>query len=267
MVDDPTTPTEDWKSGLSDELKSNPSLEGIKDLTGLTTAYIDTKKMVGDSIRVPEKDAKPEEWDKSLYSKIGWPEKVEGYSRIDKSGMKEGEWGWNDDFEKGWYDICHKNRLNNKQANAMLQDLNGRQIETFKAEKLEDEKTFGESKAKLESEFGNSLPGKLEQAKRFIATNADSEFVEKINNNGWGEDPGFLRMMIKISDQHVEDHSISVQRGVSGLTSTPEQIKEKIAELQKDERHKDPYHIKHGEVIKELADLHKMLVPKQAAPL
>lgn len=265
MADPITPPADDWKAGLAEDIRSNPSLDGIADVGALAKSFIDTKQMVGDSIRVPAADAKPEEWDKTLYSKIGWPEKQDGYSRIDKTTMKDGEWGWNEAFENKWYEIAHKNRLNNKQANAMLQDLNGNQIETFKSEQVEAEQKLTEAKAKMETEFGNSLPAKLEQAKRFITNNADAAFVEQINNNGWGDNPGFLSMMIKISDQHVEDHSISVQRGVSGLTSTPEAIKAQIAEIQKSPEHLDPNNVKHPETIKRLTELHKMLVPTKAA--
>ncbi len=46
-----------WREGLSDELKDNASLTDIKDLNGLAKRFIDTKKMVGDSMRMPTSDA------------------------------------------------------------------------------------------------------------------------------------------------------------------------------------------------------------------
>ena len=63
-------PLADWKNSLSTELQNNDSIKSLKDITALAQSFIDTKRMVGESIRI-NKDMKPEELDKNLYSKIG----------------------------------------------------------------------------------------------------------------------------------------------------------------------------------------------------
>ena len=52
--------TQDWKSGLPDELKTAPALQDVKDVAGLAKAFVETKAFVGSSIRPPGPDASPE---------------------------------------------------------------------------------------------------------------------------------------------------------------------------------------------------------------
>lgn len=51
----------DWKEGLPDELKVNPAIKDFKDVPALVESYIQTKGMVGSSVRPPGPDAAPEE--------------------------------------------------------------------------------------------------------------------------------------------------------------------------------------------------------------
>ena len=46
--------TTDWKASLSDEIRSDKSLENIKDIEGLAKSYVHAQKLVGsDKIPVP----------------------------------------------------------------------------------------------------------------------------------------------------------------------------------------------------------------------
>ncbi len=63
----------DWKEGLPDELKVNPALKDFKDVTSLAESYVQTKHLVGSSIRPPGPDAGPDaivEFTKKLGEKI-----------------------------------------------------------------------------------------------------------------------------------------------------------------------------------------------------
>jgi len=55
------TQTGEWKSGLSEELKTAPALKDIKDVASLAKAFVDTKGLVGSSIRPPGPDATQEQ--------------------------------------------------------------------------------------------------------------------------------------------------------------------------------------------------------------
>lgn len=51
----------DWKSGLPEEIATAPALKDVKDVASLAKAFIDTKAYVGQSLRPPGPDAKPED--------------------------------------------------------------------------------------------------------------------------------------------------------------------------------------------------------------
>jgi len=59
IVDTPVSV--DWRDSLSQELRDNPSLADVKDLNGLAQRFIDTKQMVGGSLRMPTDDAPAED--------------------------------------------------------------------------------------------------------------------------------------------------------------------------------------------------------------
>lgn len=61
-MSEPTNPDPAaWKSGLPEELKTAPALKDVKDVASLAKAFIDTKALVGGSLRPPGPDAKPED--------------------------------------------------------------------------------------------------------------------------------------------------------------------------------------------------------------
>lgn len=54
---------DDWKESLPEELRDAPSLRDIKDITNLAKSYVETKKMTGNSVRLPGEDSGPEVWE------------------------------------------------------------------------------------------------------------------------------------------------------------------------------------------------------------
>ena len=51
----------DWRDGLPDTLRDNPSLADVKDVGALAQRFVDTKAMVGNSMRMPTDDAGQED--------------------------------------------------------------------------------------------------------------------------------------------------------------------------------------------------------------
>jgi hypothetical protein len=50
----------DWRESLPDELKTDPALKDFKDVASVAKSLVETKKLVGGSIRPPGPDAGPE---------------------------------------------------------------------------------------------------------------------------------------------------------------------------------------------------------------
>lgn len=53
-----------WRDNLAEEYRGATVLQDFKDVNGLAKAYIDTKQMVGNTLRVPSDEAGNEDWDK-----------------------------------------------------------------------------------------------------------------------------------------------------------------------------------------------------------
>lgn len=47
----------DWRSALPETIRAAPALKDVKDVAGLAQAFVDTKALVGGSIRIPGQDA------------------------------------------------------------------------------------------------------------------------------------------------------------------------------------------------------------------
>lgn len=52
-----TPPAENWRDSLPVELRDNPSLADVNDVASLAKRFVDTKAMVGNSIRMPSEEA------------------------------------------------------------------------------------------------------------------------------------------------------------------------------------------------------------------
>lgn len=72
-------PGADWRSGLPDEIKNDPSIANLKTLEDLTKSYLSTQKLVGKkTVGLPDENSSEAEWTE-FYRKLGVPEKVEDY--------------------------------------------------------------------------------------------------------------------------------------------------------------------------------------------
>ncbi|HXG17176.1 MAG TPA: hypothetical protein VNK50_13070 [Calidithermus sp.] len=65
-------PAEDWRAALPEELRRDKSLESFRDIAALAKSYIETKRLVGASVRLPGPEAKPEEWE-AFWGRLGRP--------------------------------------------------------------------------------------------------------------------------------------------------------------------------------------------------
>jgi hypothetical protein len=72
------SPGADWRSGLPEDLRGEKALADFKDVGSLAKSYVETKRLVGDAVRIPKADAKPEEL-AAFHRKLGVPETPDKY--------------------------------------------------------------------------------------------------------------------------------------------------------------------------------------------
>lgn len=58
------TPQTSWRDTLPDEIKDDPSLKDFKDVNGVAKSYLEARKLLGNSIRIPNESSSREDREK-----------------------------------------------------------------------------------------------------------------------------------------------------------------------------------------------------------
>jgi len=251
---DPKTETPqtnvDWKASLSDEVRSDKSLENIKDIEGLAKSYVHAQKMVGaDKIPVPNKYATDKDWD-AVYEKLGRPKSADGYKfdlpqdkKVDEVSLKE------------FSTQAHKLGLLPGQAQGMvkfynemtaksLQDADGKALAAREA----SEKT-------LKQEFGQAYDQKVTQAATLAKSVGATDILNRNLEDGTklGDHPDMIKVFAQLASKMGED-SIVQASGPTYLT--PSQIEKQIGELtQTGSAYWDKNHPNHTVAVQEVLAL------------
>lgn len=234
-----------WLSGLSPELQDNASLKDIADVEGLAKRFIDTKAMVGNSIRVPSEDAAPEDMaafkqsliDKNLglvsipdtddkeamagiHRALGLPEDATGYSKPENwTGMTDERFG----FLAG---EAHKAGLSKSQFDQMANTMAAADNETSQGYQTEHQAGIDT----LKGEWGNAYTQRISRAANVAKQlEAPAPLQEAL---AAGEvDAGTLRWLDTISQKFSGEGS-SLVTDEGGVTeNTPSELRERVAEL------------------------------------
>lgn len=113
-----TTPAADWRESLPGELKLDKTLADFKDVGALAKSYVETKKLVGDAVRIPKPDAKPEDV-AAFYKKLGVPESPDKYE-IALPKLPEGAPAWHEPTVQAFRETAHKAGLTPAQVTQLI---------------------------------------------------------------------------------------------------------------------------------------------------
>lgn len=281
-IDSISTPTNDWKSSLSDELKSSPSIGKFNDVDSLAKSYVSLEQRLGNSIRIPGQDAGQEDLDKfysqlssvkgvvripgegdvegmnNLYNSLGRPSAPEFY-KIDLGGAEVNQ-ATVDHFKQ----TAHSLGLNNNQAEALVKyqlAMEQAQLDDFNNLAAATERTL---KAKWGDDFNNRLHG----AKAALEMYRDEypEAVAALTNGKEGVNPVILNMLSDLYAGMKEKGSI---KGASSIQygKTPEAAREEIAEIRRNpqmmEALNNQWHPNHKEVYGKMEGLYKIATTKK----
>lgn len=221
----------------------------------LAKSYVSLERQLsnGNKVAVPGENATPEEWD-AFFSKIGRPEKPEGYELKAPEGIPEGV--WSDAEAKEFASMAHKLGLSKKAANALVAWQAERLGKAFSSQQEQAQTQRNEAIATLKKEWGAAYDEQLNLAKRAAVTFGGEEILQHPLAN----DPAFIKAMAKAGAAISEGKLAGGRQG--GLqVDTPEIIKAKIGEIRADKSH--PYnvatHPNHDMAVKEMARLYEKL--------
>ena len=272
----------DWRAALPEDLRADPSLADVKDVTGLAKAYRDTKAMVGSSIRPPGPDAAPEahktfqermaaavagqadivylpkdpkaraEVEVRALEVLGKPKEAKGYSfeGIDLAGLN-GEELAQQAFEAG---------LTNAQARKIVERAAG-------AAKAAAEQA-GRVKAELSTTFGAALPQALAEALAAAEQTSAPASVREALKAGTADKDTVLYFRNLAKTVGAQPREIAGQGGGGrGAAMTPQEAEARISEIMAREEFYNPGKNpqEHARLVSELARLEAFASPDLAA--
>ena len=242
--------TTDWKASLSDEIKSDKSLENIKDIEGLAKSYVHAQKMVGsDKIPVPNKYATEDDWN-AVYEKLGRPKTADGYKfdlpqdkQVDEVSLKE------------FSSQAHKLGLLPGQAQGMVKfynDITAKSLQDADNKALAARET---STKELKQEWGQAFDQKVSQAATLAKSVGATELLDANLADGTklGDHPVMIKAFAELAGKMGED-TITQASGPAYLT--PNQIEKQIGELtQPGSAYWDKNHMNHQAAVQEVLAL------------
>lgn len=249
----PATSFDTWREVIPEDIRNDPSLKDIKDITGLAKGYVGAQKLIGSKISVPG-EGDDAAWN-TLYDKLGRPVSPDKYD-VKRPEIPEGM-AYNEGLEKQFLPVAHKIGLNTKQVNALI----AWQAETMKQEAEQSRQGMKTAEEALKKEWGNDYANKVSVAQRVIKDYAGQEVVDFLEKSQLGNNPAFIKFVHEIGSALVEDGAAPKGGGSSG-GMTPQDAQKKIDTLLADPQFTSKYFNSrkegHKEAVAEIFHLRKL---------
>ena len=253
----------DWgvfKESLG-ELGRDKSFEPIKDLSSLAKSYVEAQKMIGNSIRLPKKDATPEDRQKAVNDILG-KLRAEGVLESpppapDKYEIKMPTENFkaNEPLVNSFKEAAHKLGVPPSHVQGMFDWYLNFQAETQREEQMEFENT----KQALKTEFGGLYVRKMEAARRAAAKYLGEDGDALISELPPKAGARILKALAEIGDPLLEEAMVAGE--LPGIV-TREQLESKINTMFGDKKHplNDISHPGHKAAVEEYSKLQQDLI-------
>lgn len=255
-----------FKETLGD-LGKHTALEPIKDFTGLTKSFVDAQGMIGGSIRLPKKDATPEEKKAATDELMGKlrtegileaiPESPEGYEI--KVPTEEG-FSLNQPLADSFKKAAHALGASPSMVQGFFDWYLNFQAEADAQERAE----FDAMKEGLKTEWGALHTRKMEAARRAVFKHLGEDGDSIISNLPPAIGQKMVRIFASIGEPMLEDGFVG---GLPAGMPTRDSIQNKINEIQNNKDH--PLHdlgkAGHKEAVEEWTKLQRALAHFQLA--
>ena len=229
-----TTPF-DWRAGLPDDMREDPSLQTIHGenneeiISALAKQHINSQRAMGlDKVALPGKNASDEEV-REYYTKIGCPETKDGYAAPTE--------GMSDQFDTELFESAreeaHRLGMRPDQLAAMARFLDSRQSDARQQAAEAAEAQIVEWEEKLQVEHGEAFGQNTALAKHIIQEFGSDELRELLEDRGLGSHPALFNMFAKIGRAMGEDEVLGLG-GTHEFDNTPDQATEEWNKLKGD---------------------------------
>jgi len=244
------TVASDWKASLSEEIRSDKSLENIKDVEGLAKSYVHAQKLVGaDKIPVPNKFATEKDWD-AVYERLGRPNDPSGY----KYDLPEDQ-NLDNEALKSFSDQAHKLGLLPGQANGVVKFYNDAMSKIQQDQESVAVAARENSTKELKQEWGQAYPQKISQASNLAKSVGASALFDTNLADGTklGDHPVMIKAFAELASKMGED---SITQSSGPIYQTPAQLEKEIGQLtQVGSAYWDKNHPNHRAAVEEVLAL------------
>lgn len=249
----------DWRAGLPEELRAEPSLATFKDVGSLAKSYVHAQKLRNERGLIPPKDeAPPEEWEQ-FYQSIGRPESPDKYE-FGEVKLPDG-FEVDADMEKAFREQAHKAGLTPKQAAALrdwyMQHANGMLEGQQTATKESREKAETVLRQEWGGRYDDNLARSQAALQQFLPTE-DKEAVLEMLAAGPGNDPRFIKLFFNIAQAMTEDPLIGRRAMLNSQTAM-----EKALEITRHPAYIDANHPEHRQKVKEAQEMFAQAYPEE----
>jgi len=196
--------TYDWHTDIHPDVANDEVWKSVPDVKTLTKSYADAVKYNVGAVKMPGKDATPEDWS-SFYKKLGRPESAEGYVLNER--LKD------DAAAQQMRGVAHSAGLTPQQWETISSGWTRITDEGVKTQAAKRDQVVGE----LQGEWGAAFDRKIGLVQRTIRTFGGEETFEELSRNPIGNSKGFLMMMAQLAEAMAEEELIGGE--VEGVTS------------------------------------------------
>jgi hypothetical protein len=222
-----------WREYLDENVSTDASMAGIKDLNTLGKNYINTKRMVGrDKISIPKEGDAPEIWNE-FYKQTGVPDKEDGYELEDSKDIpKEFEKNLVDE-KKNFMKKAFENKMSKKSANASWQYYQDSMISAYNKINSSKQIEIESNRESLQKEWGEGY-----DQNRNFAIDLFKSFDKDGSLDKWAEskelkqDANFIRLLHNISKNFKEDYI--KEHDLVKASNTPLEYKSQLNALTRD---------------------------------
>jgi len=239
---------QDWREGLSEELRADPTLASIKDTESAAKTLIHQQKMMGNRIPIPKNDEEMNE----LYTKLGRPESAADYEVEIPSGYEQ---YYPEEMMSSFKETGHELGLSPKQMQGLIEWQKGSVDFQMQQEQVAGDTQGIKTEEILKEEFGANYDKNLTAAQRALRVYGTPELQQKLSDPRYGNDPDLIRLLANAGKDITEDSAQGTAN--NSLVMSPLDAKMRIEKINSDKSHAywDATNPKHQDAQEEMRQL------------
>lgn len=201
-------PAATWRDTLPDDLKSDASIQKFADVPSLAKSYRELEKMRGVPadrlLTIPDKDDDKDGWGK-VWSRLGRPETADKYSQVDKAVLEKA--GLPPEVLAAAYAKFHELGIPDRQARGILEWYAGDAAKGSELKAAAATKARDDGITELRKEFGDQFDARMKLLPAWLKENGSDELVKWAEESGAGNNPAFVRALVKSAQRTLEASS------------------------------------------------------------